>query len=165
MSGGFGQRSQLRDKRGRTSEGGICTMGPDSCEQRSTSDVIGEKRWRLDEYLQGEGGKMEHVFLLWESSHGDRSSSANRWTRIEINSERRQREKRHCAFTFLKRESEKSLLGNLTFVFKKFNAVLVIYLLLITLWLLLINWYFRVFTFWKESQKNQNSIVRNLVFI
>lgn len=35
------------------------------------------KRSRANEYLQGEGGKMEHVFLLWESSHGDRSSSAN----------------------------------------------------------------------------------------
>lgn len=35
------------------------------------------KRSRANEYLQGEGGKIEHVFLLWESSHGDHSSSAN----------------------------------------------------------------------------------------
>lgn len=38
-----------------------------------------EKKRRSDEYLQGEGGKMEHVFLLWESSHGDRCRLIIRW--------------------------------------------------------------------------------------
>lgn len=38
---------------------------------------IGGKDREGNEYLRREGGKMEHVFLLWESSHGDHFSAAN----------------------------------------------------------------------------------------
>lgn len=70
----------LRDKR-RSNEGEIRAraraMGRDSCEQRATSDAIGEKDREGTPPLQGKGGKMEHVFVLWESSHGDHFLSSN----------------------------------------------------------------------------------------